>query len=239
MIPTSLTILLLLALAALCGFTTLRIPPKPKEDRRRLACVGDSITYGCTIPLFFLRRYPARLGRRLGQHFQVGVFAVNDRTLQDCGNKPFRKERAFRQSLAFRPETLVVLLGTNDSKDKNWRSDEHFKEELRALLAAYRALSAPPRILLCTPPCGYRPLAPLFGLSNDAKLERIPHIAALIRALAAEESIETVDLFTLTEGRRELFSPDGLHPNSRGAQTIAEEILLVLKEEGKNNDRSV
>ena len=83
---------------ALCGYTTLRLPVRRRAARRHVACVGDSITYGCTLPLFFLRRYPAVLQKRLGRDAQAAAFAVNDRTLQSTGNKPFRRERAFRQS---------------------------------------------------------------------------------------------------------------------------------------------
>ena len=119
-------ILLLILAAALIlrGYTTLRLPVRRGAAKRHIACVGDSVTYGCTLPLFFLRRYPAVLQRLLGPETQVAAFAVNDRTLQSTGNKPYRKEKAFQQSKAFLPDTVVILLGTNDSKDVNWISEE-------------------------------------------------------------------------------------------------------------------
>ena len=106
---------LLAAALVLCGYTTIRLPAGRKERKEHIACVGDSVTYGCTLPLFFLRRYPAVLQRLIGSDAQIAAFAVNDRTLQNTGNKPFRKERAFRQSMEYRPDTVVILLGTNDS----------------------------------------------------------------------------------------------------------------------------
>ena len=213
----------------LWGYTTVRLPPARKAGKARLACVGDSVTYGCTLPLFFLRRYPAVLQRLLGPAVQVGVFGVNDRTLQDTGNKPFRREAAFRQSLAFQPDTVVLLLGTNDSKDPNWISPEAFRRQYGELVAAYRGLPSSPRILLCTAPCAFAPAHRFFYITNDAKLTRVPEIAELIRATAAEEGLELADLYALTAGRRELFGPDGLHPSPRGAAAIAEEIARVLK----------
>ena len=223
-----LLILLLAAAAALCGYTTLRLPVRRREGVRHVACVGDSISYGCTLPLFFLRRYPAVLQKRLGPGAQVATFAVNDRTLQNTGNKPYRREQAFRQSLDFRPDTVIILLGTNDSKDRNWISAEAFRQQLEELVAAYRALPSQPRILLCTLPCAFRPIHPLFFVSNDAKLERIPEIAALLRSAAGELGLGAVDLYALTEGKRELFSPDGLHPNAAGARLIAEAVARAL-----------
>ena len=100
---------LIAAAVVLCGYTTVRLPVRREEGKRHIACVGDSVTYGCTLPLFFLRRYPAVLRRLIGPGAQAAAFAVNDRTLQDTGNKPFRKERAFRQSREFGPDTVVIL----------------------------------------------------------------------------------------------------------------------------------
>ena len=188
------------------------------------------MTYGCTLPLFFLRRYPAVLQKLLGPDAQVAAFAVNDRTLQSTGNKPFRKERAFRQSKDFQPDTVVILLGTNDSKDRNWISEEVFRQQYRELIAEYRELSNRPRILICTPPCAYRPINRFFYISNDAKLDRIPEIAKLVRSVAEEMGLELVELYLATEGKRELFGLDGLHPNAAGARLIADTVYRALKQ---------
>ncbi len=219
----------LAAIAAACGYTTVRFPVRRKERKLHVACVGDSITYGCTLPLFFLRRYPAVLQRLLGADVQVAAFGVNDRTLQSAGNKPYRKEAAFRQSKDYLPDTVVILLGSNDSKDCNWVSEEAFRQQYRELLSEYRALPSQPRILICTPPCAFKPVNRFFYLTNDAKPERLPVIAKLVRAAAEEADVELVDLYALTEGRRELFGPDGLHPSASGAATIAEAVYGKLK----------
>ena len=120
------TVLILAAFLAaaliLCGYTNIRLPVRRREGKTHIACVGDSITYGCTLPLFFLRRYPAVLQRLMGEGVQVAAFGVNDRTLQNTGNKPFRKEKAFLQSKEYRPDAVVILRGTNDSQDGNWIS---------------------------------------------------------------------------------------------------------------------
>ena len=219
---------LLAAAAVLCGYTTVRLPVRREEGKRHIACVGDSVTYGCTLPLFFLRRYPAVLRRLIGSDAQAAAFAVNDRTLQNTGSKPFRKERAFRQSREFRPDTVVILLGTNDSKDNNWISAEAFRQQYAELIAAYRALSPAPRIVICTPPCAFRPKTRFFYITNDAMLDRIPKIAEEVKTIAAENGTELVDLYALTQGRRELFGPDGLHPNTAGARRIAEAVFQAI-----------
>ena len=123
---------------------------------------------------------------------------------------------------------MVILLGTNDSKDANWISDEAFRQQYRELINEYRALPKKPRILLCTPPFAFAPINRFFYITNDAKLDRIPEIAALVRAVAEEQNLETVDLYAQTEGRRDLFGPDGLHPNAAGAKLIADTVYRAL-----------
>ena len=226
-----LIVLCLLALIILCGYTNIRFPAKPKEGKQRVACVGDSITYGCTLPLFFLRRYPAVLQKLLGSDIQVAAFGVNDRTLQSTGNKPYRKEKAFLQSKDYLPDSVIILLGTNDSKDYNWISEKAFMQQYKELISEYQALSSHPRILICTPPCAFLPINRFFYITNDAKLDRIPVIADLIRIVAEETGVDLVDLYALTEGKRNLFGFDGLHPSTAGAKVIAEAVFKKIARE--------
>ena len=212
---------LLAAAIILCGYTTIRLPVRREEGKQHIACVGDSVTYGCTLPLFFMNRYPAVLQRLMGEDVQIAVFGVNDRTLQDTGNKPFRKEAAFRQSKEFLPETVIILLGTNDSKDNNWISAEAFRQQYAELINEYRTLPSSPRILLCTPPCAFKPINRFFYITNDARLDRIPEIVNEVKNVALSERLEVVDLYAITVGRRELFGPDGLHPSVAGAEAIS------------------
>ena len=228
MIWIPIILIILSSAIILCGYTTVRLPVRRKGGRIHIACVGDSVTYGCTLPLFFLRRYPALLQSMLGSGFQVAAFGVNDRTLQSTGNKPFREEEAFLQSRVFLPDAVVILLGTNDSKDCNWISGEAFIQQYGELISEYRALPSEPRILICTPPCAFKPVNRFFYITNDARLDRIPVIAELIRSVAAETGVEPVDLYLLTKGRRELFGPDGLHPNAAGAALIAAAVSQTL-----------
>lgn len=217
------------ALLILCGFTTIRLPVKRKACKTHIACVGDSITYGCTLPLFFHKRYPAVLQQMLGNDVQVAAFGVNDRTLQSTGNKPYRKEKVFIQSKTFEPDTVIILLGTNDSKDSNWVSAEVFLEQYKELLNEYRVTPANPRILVCTPPCAFKPVNRFFYITNDARLDRIPEISELVKRVADDEACELVDLYSLTKAHRNLFGPDGLHPSAAGAKAIASEIFRVVE----------
>ena len=58
--------------------------PKPDKTRKRIACVGDSITYGYGLMGAFRKYcYPNQLQDLLGASYQVMNFGICDRTLQD------------------------------------------------------------------------------------------------------------------------------------------------------------
>lgn len=229
------TVLIILALLVLlaaafvsCGYTTIPFYGRIRRGKR-VACVGDSITYSCTLPLCFLRSYPRVLGRLLGKGYCVRNFGVNDRDAQSTGDKPYEKEKAYKESLAFAPEIVVMLLGSNDSKDFNWISDEHFKEEYKCLAGKYLALPSVKRMILVTPPAAFFPIAKPFCLTNDVPADKLSRTAELVREAAEELSLPAVDLNAVTQNRRDLMGPDGLHPSGKGAKFIAELVYEKIR----------
>lgn len=210
-----------------CGLTAIRFPGKIRAGRR-IACAGDSITYGCGIPLCYLFSYPRQLGRLLGKEYCVRNFGVNDADAQSMGNKPYVREKACRNSLAFAPEIVVLMLGSNDTKAYNWESDDRFKREYKSLITAYTSLPSVKRVILCAPPASFRPVARLFSLTNDVPADRLFHLRELIKEIGAEMGLTVIDLYTATLSRRDLLGPDGLHPNRRGAAFIAGKIKNAI-----------
>ena len=76
----------------------------------RVACVGDSITYGSSIRYRLRDCYPAQLGRLLGDGWQVRNFGVSGATMLKSGDKPYGKEQAYRDVPAFAPLRLASSL---------------------------------------------------------------------------------------------------------------------------------
>src|SRR5262245_2052499 len=68
----------------------------------RVACVGDSITYGFGIKDRDHNSYPAQLGALLGQKWEVRNFGVNGATALTKGTRPYVDQPAYREALAFR-----------------------------------------------------------------------------------------------------------------------------------------
>src|SRR3954469_23880998 len=83
----------------------------------KIACVGDSITFG--YGLQEVEKYPAVLGKLLGDRYQIGNFGVNGATLLKKGDNPYWKVPAFQAATDFKPNIVVIKLGTNDTKAQN------------------------------------------------------------------------------------------------------------------------
>ena len=65
------------------------------EPHIRVACVGDSITYGAAIRDRAKNCYSKVLGNLLGKNYTVHNYGVNGATLLKKGGKPYWKLRAF------------------------------------------------------------------------------------------------------------------------------------------------
>ena len=187
----------------------------------RVACVGDSITYGHGIKDREHDAYPGLLGSLLGDKYDVRNFGVSGSTTMMGTDMPYMNEQAYKDALAFNPEIVTIKLGTNDSKPYNWKEQEHFKDDLKTLIESFRSLPSKPKIWLCLP-------VPAMGRAwsiNDSVIYNgvIPYI----KEVAQEENIPLIDLNTPFQGKRQYF-PDTIHPNEEGQQIIAETIFSYV-----------
>ena len=196
------------------------------QEPIRVACVGDSITFGAGVHERAKNCYPAVLGRLLGEGWEVRNFGVNGATLLKKGNKPYWKLKAFQQATQFEPNIVVIKLGTNDSKPLNWKHEADFADDLRAMVAHFAALPSKPKIWLCLPVPVYRTR---WGI-NEATVKG--KIAPIIQQVAAQRKLPTIDLHTALSGKPGLF-PDGIHPNAQGAALMAETIHAALTRRSK------
>ncbi len=231
MLKTVLIILLVLFLlfvaAALCGLTDMHFHRRIKPSRTHVACVGDSVTYGCKLPGSFWRCYPALLQKRLRERYHVENFALSDRCVQETANKPYRAYRSYFDSLDFEPDIVVILLGANDAKDVNWLTPTEFKAQYIDLVNSYLELASHPRVILCTPTAAVKKLGKGDGENYiyDISLPVLREIADIVREVSKEMELPLIDLYKETEGRKELFLWDGLHPNGKGCELISEAVF--------------
>ena len=185
----------------------------------RVACIGDSITWGFTLLNPWRQSYPALLQEKLGPGYEVRNFGYNDAAARFDADTPYVSKRAYRESLAWNPDIVLLMLGTNDTKSRNW-DPEIFRRDYRRIVESYRALPSAPRVILIAPirvfPVGG---IPILGVLPE-NMEN--GVRPAIRTLAAEMELELVDLQDLFTDRR--YCRDGVHPQRAGTQMLADAI---------------
>ncbi len=207
-------ILLFLSLIFSCTRST-------QSEVIRVACVGNSITYGSGIQDREHRSYPAQLGKMLGEGYDVRNFGVSGATMLKKGDKPYWKQEVFQQALNFRPHIVIIQLGTNDSKPQNWQYRDEYKKDYLDMVDRFLIQEPQPKIFLCLP-------VPAFEVRwgicpEDLEEEVIP----IVKEVAAQRNLPIIDLFTPFKGKEELF-PDKIHPNAEGAKLMAEVIYQMI-----------
>lgn len=206
-------------------FCTVSISAEPI----RVACIGNSITYGSNISNREKNCYPAQLQAYLGDEYEVKNFGASGTTLLSKGDSPYAKTGLFQESQAFQPDIVLIKLGTNDSKPKNWKYNADFKADYQALIDSYRKLPSNPRIILLTP---LRSFLPGDNDISNSAIEKV--IRPTLEELAYTNQLEMINLFNLFGNQWDgSLLPDRLHPSSIGAGKMAKKIYeyLTLKSE--------
>lgn len=186
----------------------------------KVACVGDSITYGHGTEPREEKHYPLLLQKLLGETWIVENFGVSGSIAQSVGDLPYVTTPEFYESLAFDADVLVLMLGTNDSKSRNWTSPDAFRADYEALISEYLEGNPDMQIVLCT-------CCTVFDNSYDIRESRVSIINNIVRTIAEEHGYPLVDVQTLTLEHPEWF-PDGVHPSNDGAAAIAQAVAEVL-----------
>lgn len=187
----------------------------------RIACVGDSITFGAGIDKREENSYPALLGKKLGAQFVVRNFGVNGATLQKAGDNPYWKLPEFAQVAEYQPDLILILLGTNDTKPQNWKDRRTFEADARALVEHFLALPHKPKVWICLPVPVY---ATQWGINDETLFGQIMPALAHV---AQEKKLPVIDLYDALSNRPDLF-PDKVHPNALGADIMAHTIELAI-----------
>ena len=180
-----------------------------------IACVGDSITNGT--------EYPDDLWMMLGSNYTVGNFGVGGATASLESDKPYMNQIEFQEAKQFKPNIVVIMLGTNDAYPSRQKNLNNFTNDYEKLVESFQALSTKPKIFLVIPP-------PVFnaalGPNNTILLD---DIIPRITQAATELGLPTVDVYTPLMNHTDYFW-DGVHPNSNGAKIIANQIFTAIIE---------
>lgn len=211
------------------GFSQDADDTEPKEGQIKVACVGDSITYGHGIYNWPENNYPEVLGKLLGDQYHVQNFGICGRCVQDFSDQPYRVEERYQKSLAYEADILVFMMGTNDSKPENWHGAAAFKQSVLLLLDNYLIGKKLPQIYLCVPATAF--FAEGFSetvTKFDVQPRIVEHIADIICQIGGERGYPLIDIHTLTGDHPEWFAADSVHPDNDGAAAIAREVYKTI-----------
>lgn len=190
----------------------------------RVACVGDSITWGFTIVNRRKNSYPSVLQGLLEADYEVRNFGYNDASARFDADTPYVSKKAYRDSLEWNPDIVLLMLGSNDTKRRNWDPDI-FRRDYSKMVESYLALTSSPRVILIAPIRIFQPLnIPVLGLYSETMESGV---RPAIREIAAAKGLELVDLADLFTDSKNLM--DGVHPQATGARMLAEAIYSKVK----------
>ena len=208
------------------------ISPKdrePAEGRIKVACIGDSITYGHGISNWPENNYPAVLQRLLGEGYHVVNYGVSGRAVQDNSDQPYRATQQYQDSLAFNADVIVFMMGSNDTKPENWFGEEAYRTALLDLLDDYTQGEQKPVIYICTTPaCFFMEDSQGELTSFDLRPAYADTAAAIAQEVAAELGYPVIDIHGLTAGNSQWFEKDGVHPDNEGAAAIAQAVCDAI-----------
>jgi lysophospholipase L1-like esterase len=188
----------------------------------KIACIGDSITYGSGLSDRETQSYPAVLGSLLGDDFEVRNYGVSGTTMLRQGDYPYWNASAFTDSTDWNPDIVIIMLGTNDSKPQNWQYGDDFLRNYREMIQHYASLPSTPAVFICT-------TCPVYGDNNYGISATVvqDEIVPRVEAMGDLAEVPVIDIFTALSGLPEDF-PDNVHPNADGAALIAYTVWEAL-----------
>lgn len=200
----------------------------PAATARRVACVGNSITDGHGIDMADVQGYPAQLQKILGAGYCVRNFGVSGRTLLNHGDRPYMKEKAWAEAKAFNPDIVVIKLGTNDSKPRNWDNyGKEFAADLQQMVDELKSLPAKPAVYLCCPVAS----GDARGGQGDNQIRDsivVADIMPAIKEVARKNKLQVIDLHPLIDPKSDSMQRDGIHPTPKGAAAIAKAVAEAI-----------
>lgn len=204
------------------------------KKKIKVACVGDSITYGHNANPINVYSYPAQLQGLLGNQYDVRNFGVNGRTMNNVVGARYTATGEYQNSLNFNPDIVIIMLGTNDSKHNNWQGAETYLSSARSLINSYQSLESKPAVYIATSPA----VAKDMSSSTDPENEKIwdwrirEEIVPLQKQVAEELNCSLIDNNAKTEALEDItvyLSNDLIHPHNGGYTLLASYMYEGLK----------
>ena len=190
----------------------------------KVACVGNSVTWGMTIVDREKNCYPAQLQLMLGDSYEVRNFGHSGSTLLRRGHRPYVNQKEYKEALDFKADLVIIHLGLNDTDPRNWPEySEEFNADYIRLIDSFRQANPKAKIWICL-------MTPIFDRHprfESGTRDWHAQIQKHIRQVATATRVSLIDLNTPLYSRPDLLA-DAIHPNAEGAKIIAETVYGAL-----------
>ncbi len=191
----------------------------------KVACIGNSVTYGFGHDNPAVTSYPSQLAKMLGDDYEVGNFGKSGATLLRKGHRPYNEQEEFKKALEFAPDIAIIHLGLNDTDPRNWKYyKREFIADYVALIEAFEKVNPDVEIYICR-------MTPIFHWHHRFKKgtrDWYWEIQATIENIAYNiAEVKLIDLQETLYHRPDLM-PDALHPNPEGAKLIAQRVYSAI-----------
>lgn len=194
------------------------------KEKVKVACVGNSVTYGLGLEDREINCYPAQLQQRMGDTYDVRNFGKSGATLLNRGHRPYAQQEECKQALAFAADRVIIHLGLNDTDPRNWPNyRDEFVGDYLMLIDSFRKANPACRIWICR----LSPITSHHARFKSGTRDWYWEIQAAIEEVARLSGAGLIDLQESLYCRPDLF-PDAIHPVAEGAAIIAQTIQETL-----------
>lgn len=194
------------------------------QEKIKVSCVGNSITYGMGVEGRETNSYPAQLQRMLGEEYIIGNFGKSGATLLERGHNPYIKQTEYQKALEFAGDIVVIHLGINDTDPRNWSNyKDEFIGDYLTLIESFKEVNPKARILIAR----MTPIGSQHRRFNSGTKIWHTQIQKAIENVASISGAQLIDLFEPLYSLPHLL-PDAVHPNAEGAKIIADVIYQSI-----------
>ena len=202
------------------------------EDIIKVACVGDSITFRHGFEDEPENNYPFVLSALLGEKYEVVNFGESGTCVQIDGDCAYVDQEVYQSGLEYEADVLIFMIGTNDSKEWNWKDGETFRRAYETLLDSYLGETCVPTVYIGISPKAFYVKGETSGAAGfGIQPEIVEQIVAIQREVAKERGYEMIDIYALSDKYPEYFAEDGIHPTKEGAEIIAKVVVEAILNE--------
>ena len=194
------------------------------QEKTKVACIGNSVTYGYGHKDPKATSYPTQLQQMLGDKYEVRNFGYSGAPLLSKGHRPYINLDKYKATLEFAPDIAVIHLGLNDTDPRNWPNyRDEFYDDYINIIKALREANPEVDVYVCR-------MTPIFHWHRRFKSgtrDWYHQIQELIPHIAEYGQFEIIDLSRYLYHRPDLM-PDALHPDAQGAGIIAKQVYSAI-----------